>query len=92
MDFEQFTQLIGPENHAARLLLIHMFPVDYALAKMCLGPEEKSRVPRRKDTIIGWARSASANVPAKYKEYAVWIDYYCQKLESTDHCRHLFTP
>lgn len=56
------------------------------------GARGKEQGPSAKDTIIGWARSASANVPAKYKEYTVWIDYYCQKLESTDDCRHLFTP
>ncbi|KAJ2982493.1 hypothetical protein NQ176_g1355 [Zarea fungicola] len=89
---EEFLELVNPENHCSRLLLIHMFLVDYVLAAICLSPDTPVKAPARKHVIIKWARAAAASMPADCKRYTHWIESYCDKLEKTNDCRHLFTP
>ncbi|KAJ3497486.1 hypothetical protein NLG97_g1866 [Lecanicillium saksenae] len=89
---EEFTELVNPENFGSRLLLIHMFLVDYTLAAICLSPDTPIKAPARKEVIIKWARSAISSMPPDYKRYTTWIKSYCDKLEQTTDCRHLFTP
>ncbi|KAJ4151261.1 hypothetical protein LMH87_011972 [Akanthomyces muscarius] len=89
---EEFIELVNPENYGSRLLLIHMFLVDYVVAAICLSPDTPIRAPARKHVIIKWARSATSSMPQEYKRYTTWIDSYCDKLEQTTDCRHLFTP
>ncbi|TQW00096.1 hypothetical protein V2A60_001216 [Cordyceps javanica] len=89
---EEFIELVNPENYGSRLLLIHMFLVDYAIAAICLSPDMPVRAPARKHVIIKWARNAALSMPQEYKRYTTWIESYCDKLEQTADCRHLFTP
>ncbi|KAM3448535.1 hypothetical protein MY3296_007729 [Beauveria thailandica] len=89
---EEFIELVNPENYGSRLLLIHMFLVDYVIAAICLSPDTPIRAPARKHVIIRWARDATSSMPQEYRRYTTWIDSYCDKLERTTDCRHLFTP
>ncbi|KAM3431992.1 hypothetical protein MY4824_006776 [Beauveria thailandica] len=89
---EEFIELVNPENYGSRLLLIHMFLVDYVIAAICLSPDTPVRAPARKHVIIRWARDATSSMPQEYRRYTTWIDSYCDKLERTTDCRHLFTP
>ncbi|KAM3471158.1 hypothetical protein MY8738_009438 [Beauveria namnaoensis] len=89
---EEFIELVNPENYGSRLLLIHMFLVDYVIAAICLSPDTPIRAPARKHVIIRWARDATSSMPQEYRRYTTWIDSYCDKLEQTTDCRHLFTP
>ncbi|KAM3510761.1 hypothetical protein MY11210_005591 [Beauveria gryllotalpidicola] len=89
---EEFIELVNPENYGSRLLLIHMFLVDYIIAAICLSPDTPVRAPARKHVIIKWARDATSSMPQEYRRYTTWIDSYCDKLEQTTDCRHLFTP
>ncbi|KAF1739369.1 Sterol regulatory element-binding protein ECM22 [Beauveria bassiana] len=89
---EEFIELVNPENYGSRLLLIHMFLVDYVIAAICLSPDTPIRAPARKHVIIKWARDATSSMPQEYRRYTTWIDSYCDKLEQTTDCRHLFTP
>ncbi|OAA65052.1 C6 transcription factor [Cordyceps fumosorosea ARSEF 2679] len=89
---EEFLELINPENFGSRLLLIHMFLVDYVIAAICLSPDMPIKSPRRKHVIIKWARNATSSIPQEYKRYTTWIDSYCDKLEQSNDCRHLYTP
>ncbi|EGX90308.1 C6 transcription factor [Cordyceps militaris CM01] len=49
---EEFLELVNPENYGSRLLLIHMFLVDYVIAAICLSPDTPIRAPARKHVII----------------------------------------
>ncbi|KAM3441790.1 hypothetical protein NHJ13734_002621 [Beauveria thailandica] len=49
---EEFIELVNPENYGSRLLLIHMFLVDYVIAAICLSPDTPIRAPARKHGMI----------------------------------------
>ncbi|KAM3499147.1 hypothetical protein MY10362_007564 [Beauveria mimosiformis] len=49
---EEFIELVNPENYGSRLLLIHMFLVDYVIAAICLSPDTPIKAPARKHGMI----------------------------------------
>lgn len=88
---EVFTSFIRPDNYVAQLLLVHMFIVDYIIARFSFNIEEAPKCGGRKNVIISWVRNVAHVLPADLRPYADWVLGYCEVLETLD-SRHLMTP
>lgn len=88
---EVFTSFIRTDNFVAQLLLVHMFVVDYIIARFGFTPDEAPKCGGRKNVIISWIRNVAAVLPVDLRPYADWVLGYCEVLETQD-SRHLMTP
>ncbi|CAH0058495.1 unnamed protein product [Clonostachys solani] len=88
---EDFSAFVSPDNHAARLLIIHTFLVEYVLGQVCIAPTEAPSTPGRKNVIIAWTRQVAATLPTDLKHYAEWPLEFADLLETLD-SRYLWSP
>ncbi|UNI25027.1 hypothetical protein JDV02_010736 [Purpureocillium takamizusanense] len=88
---QEFLSLIDAENHVGRLLVIHMFLLDYILGRFCIAPADCPKLPGRKNVIIGWTRDLAKTLPSEYQKYIQWPLEYCEVLAGLD-ARYLLSP
>lgn len=88
---EEFHTFVNPACYSGRLLIMHMFLLDYLLGQFCISPNERIMYPGRKAVVISWGRSLARSIPSRYKPYVQWIDKYCDELEHRD-ARYLLSP
>lgn len=88
---DEFQTFINPACYSGRLLIMHMFLLDYMLGQFCISPNERILYPGRKSVVISWGKGLVKTVPPRYKPYVTWIDKYCDELEHRD-ARYLLTP
>lgn len=87
----EFNDFVQPENHAARLVMVYGFLLEYVLGHFCISPELAPSCGRRKDVVISWARSVGESVPEEMRHLASWALWYCDSLEGQD-SRYLMSP
>ncbi|KAK9444205.1 C6 transcription factor [Metarhizium brunneum] len=90
-DNQEFLAFVKPENYTGKLLLIHMFLLDYVLGRFCLSLKEEPKCPGRKLTILSWTRGLAKSLPEQYRRHIEWPLQYCGELESQD-SRYLLSP
>ncbi|CAI6087828.1 unnamed protein product [Clonostachys chloroleuca] len=88
---EDFSAFVSPDNHVARLLMIHTFLVEYVLGQVCIAPTEAPSTPGRKNVIIAWTRQVAAALPTEMKSYVDWPLEFANLLETLD-SRYLWSP
>lgn len=88
---QEFLRFLAPDSHAGRLLVIHMFLLDYLLGRFCISLSDEPKCPGRKNVIIGWTRDMARTLPAKYHQYIEWPLQYCHVLSRCD-ARYLLSP
>ncbi|KAK7222143.1 hypothetical protein V2G26_010146 [Clonostachys chloroleuca] len=88
---EDFSAFVSPDNHVARLLMIHTFLVEYVLGQVCIAPTEAPSTPGRKNVIIAWTRQVAAALPTEMKSYMDWPLEFANLLETLD-SRYLWSP
>jgi hypothetical protein len=88
---QDFVDFVAPDNHGARLLIVHGFLIEYILGHSCISPEKAPACGGRKNVIISWTRNTAAALPAELQGYASWMLQYCEVLEKQD-ARYLMSP
>ena len=67
---EVFTTFISTDNFVAQLLLVHMFLVDYIIARFGFTLDQAPKGGGRKNVIISWIRNVAHVLPEDLKPYA----------------------
>lgn len=88
---QDFLEFVAPDNHGARLLIVHCFLLDYVLGQFCISQDLVPPCHGRKNVIISWTRGVAAALPAELKGYAEWMLQYCDVLDKQDP-RYLLSP
>lgn len=88
---EDFLAFTSSENFTARLLIIHMFLLDYILGRSCITLLDRQKWIGRKKVVIEWTKNLAKVLPGDYQKFIDWPLKYCESLTHQD-SRHLLTP
>lgn len=79
----QFMSFIDPKNHISRLLIMHMFFLDFEMSLKVIGNWERKPTQledakldtwvARKDVTSHWIQQIQSGLPEEYKPYGDWI-------------------
>jgi len=91
MSTPDYLAFIGPDQHVCRLLIAHLFLLDYILGSFMVSPSWEPKVPARKKVVISWAESVAEELPKEYQPCTELMRHCCQVL-ATRHSRYLLSP
>lgn len=83
MTNEQFMSFIDPKNHVARLIIMHLFFLDFEMSQKVIGNGksnptriDQSRIDNwvsRKDVTMHWIQQIQFGLPESHKPHGEWI-------------------
>ena len=91
MSNADFLIFVDPDQYACRLLIVHMFLLDYIMGQFMISPELEPKGHGRKYMVISWVENVVDSLPTEYQKYAEWSRKYCKVLAGQD-ARYLLSP
>ncbi|VUC33608.1 unnamed protein product, partial [Clonostachys rosea] len=88
LSMEEFSSFMNPQNHASRLIIMHMLTLDFVMSRKDvqdgsrLGSSEAYRkgYDCRKNMSVAWISQMLGELPKDYQVYAEWIQRFSQGL------------
>lgn len=73
-----------PDNHAAQLMFVHFFVIEYVSASQVLGPIVERSFPFRKKLVLPWLERVRDALPPDYLQYMEWPMSFAAKMVEFD--------
>ena len=81
---DEYETLVAPGNHAAHLMFVHFFVVEYIAASWVLGPIIQKAFNFRKKLVLPWLIHVQKKLPPEYLPYMEWPMKFGEKMFDFD--------